>query len=165
VTPQSVVAVAYFPAELPPGLTGGPFRKPVELLRRASRYKRNPRDASYMRQLLEETYGRGVGVVEAPSIDRATLYQANHVVLLWPDGNGFGWAGVERRVRDAIDPSCKVFVLNGRRRHFELTAATHASYLARRLLERFWVGEIAFTLVFVVLSPFFVASDFLRGHR
>jgi hypothetical protein len=161
VRPEGVVAVEHFPPELPVWLSRGPF----ERLRRASRYKRNPRDAAYMHALLEDTYGAGVAVVSGPAMVPEALRKAREVVLLWPDGNGFGWATVERQVRTWKSRSCRVFVLNGRRRRFELTPAVRAGYLVRRILERLWVGELAFAGVFVVVSPLLVGWDLLRGHH
>ena len=165
VRPEAVVAVEYFPPELPVWLPSGPFAPALELLRRGSRYKRNPRDAAYMRALLEETYGGGAAVVAAPALAPAALRGAREVVLLWPDGNGFGWASVERRVQAWKSRSCRVFVLNGRRRRFELTPAIRAAYLVRRMLERFWVGELAFSLVFLIASPLLVSWDLLRRRH
>jgi hypothetical protein len=40
-----------------------------------------------------------------------------------------------------------------------------ASYRLRRILERFWVGELAFTVAFVAVSPLLVGWDMIRGHR
>jgi hypothetical protein len=164
-TSATTVAVEHFPEELPRRLLTGRLSAPFARLRRVSSYKRNPRDAAYMRAVLEDTYGDGVAVVAASTLTPAALREASEVVLLWPDGNGFGWSIVERRVRAWKSPSCRIFVLNGRCRCFELTPAVQASYLARRVLERFWIGELVFSVLFFAISPWLVAWDLIRGHR
>jgi hypothetical protein len=103
------------------------------------------------------------GTLEASDLSPARLRNVEDIVLLWPDGSGYGWFPVERRIWAWKDKSAKVRVLNGRRRSFRLTSGLWAAYLFRRFMERFWIGEMAFSLLFFVVSPFLVIWDIGRG--
>ena len=133
---------------------------------RASRAKRCPRDADYLRGLAARHLDSSCRLVEVPeALDPQLLRSADEIVLLWPDGNGYGWSPVEWAVFRHKAPLAHVSVLNGRGRHFELTPRVLASYRLRRTLERFWVGELAFTVTFLAFSPLLVGWDLIKGRR
>ncbi len=88
----------------------------------------------------------------------------DEIVLLWPDGNGAGWGDVERTIFTRKRPSARVVVVNGRRRRFALDRARWRRFRARRFLQKTLVAEIAFMLVFVLLTPCLWLSDIVRGR-
>jgi hypothetical protein len=133
---------------------------------RACQARRNPRDPDYLRGLAARYLEPSCRLVEAPeALDSQWLRSADEIVLLWPDGNGYGWWPIERAVLRHKAPRARVSVLNGRSRRFELTPRLLAGYRLRRFLERFWVGEFAFTVAFLALSPFLVGWDLIKGRR
>src|SRR5262249_52185548 len=98
-----------------------PWHRLFNKLSRLAFAKRNPRDATYMKHLAAATLGEACRFVEAgPDLAPELLRAADEIVLLWPDGNGYGWAPLERAVFRHKAPPARVLVLNGRRRQFEL---------------------------------------------
>jgi hypothetical protein len=133
-------------------------------------FRRHPRDAAYMRDLVrhahgEEYAGRIRQINGADAIDEGMLRSLRAIVLLWRDGNGTGWSPIERRVFRNVSGSARVLVLNGRRRQFELTPRARRAYLVRRALGKSFVVEAAFLVGFLVTSPFLLLWDQARGHR
>jgi O-antigen/teichoic acid export membrane protein len=171
---ETAVALLAFPDRrpLPPGRT--PFARAFHKLELGGRYRRNARSEAYMRDLAAEVLGRHVELLDAEagllhepragaSAERLTA--ASTIVLLWPDATGYGWRPIERRVLALRRRGARVFVLSGRRRHFELTPMTLTSFRARRLLERLWLGEMVLAAVLLLAAPVLVAWDFARGRR
>jgi hypothetical protein len=135
-----------------------------------SMFRRHPRDAAYMRDLVRhahgEEYADRIRQVSGPEgLDEGVLRSLRAIVLLWRDGNGTGWRPIERRVLRHISGSARVLVLNGRRRQFELTPGARRAYLLRRALGKSFVVEAAFFVGFVLTSPFLLLWDQARGHR
>ncbi len=159
------LCVAHASDEYPGWLRFGLPRAAFRRLSAASRSKRNPRDQEQMLGLARAAFGPDSRVVRAHEIEPRLLADASEIVLLWPDGNGYGWGRVERRVFARKAPSCAVVVLNGRRRRFTLSRWLRVGYLVRRILERFWVAEIAFSLLFLLVSPCLVVWDLATGRR
>lgn len=118
-----------------------------------------------MRDLAGELLGDSCKLMQADALSPENLGNAERIVLLWPDGNGYGWFWVERRTLAWKAGGTKVTVLNGRRRCFDLTMRVWSTYCFRRFLERFWVGELVFSLLFVMVSPLILAWDISRGRR
>jgi hypothetical protein len=133
-------------------------------------FRRHPRDARYMRELVGHAHGgqylERVRQVSGPrDLDAKALSSLRAVVLLWRDGNGTGWLPIERHVLRHTSGNARVLVLNGRRRQFELTPAARRAYLLRRFLGKSFVVEAAFFVGFLITSPFLFAWDQVRGHR
>jgi hypothetical protein len=158
------VCITHFPSEYSSWLRKWFLSQLFDRLSKASRYKRNPRDIQYMRALVTEFLGQDIHWVKAKYLRPNIVKEADKIILLWPDGNGYGWFWVEFRVF-AWRRGSTVMVLNGRRRYFQLTLKLWLAYCLRRFLERFWIGEIVFSIIFLVVSPFLVAWDLLRGHK
>ena len=59
----------------------------------------------------------------------------------------------------------RVLVLNGRQRLFELTPSTWRAYLLRRALEKSFIFEGVFAVVFLIGTPFLIVWDWMRGRR
>src|SRR5512145_1195608 len=111
-TPHTVAVLA-FPDR--------PVLGPLAKFDKVARYKRNPRTPEYMRHLAKTVLPHAA-VIEANPHMAAALRHARHVVLLWPDAIGFGWAPLEREIFRAKPAGATVSALNGRRRRFQLTA-------------------------------------------
>ena len=151
------------------GAAAGPpaqDRGPRQLYRRAVWFKSNPRNAAYMKQLLNETWpgARFVDVAAEPAWQKEAG-DCETLVLLYPDAIGLGFGAIERKVRRARKGRETAQVLTGRRRRFALTRAVRRGLLMRRLLERTMLGELLFGIVFVVTTPLLLTFDLVRGRR
>ena len=91
--------------------------------------------------------------------------QTSDIYLLWDDSIGTGWAFADLRLLMKAPRGAKVMVLNGRRRCYRLSVRSLVSAWTRRAIEFAYVGELAFTLAFVLVSPFIVGMDLVRGRR
>jgi ubiquinone/menaquinone biosynthesis C-methylase UbiE len=76
------------------------------------------------------------------------LSAVDEVVLLYPDAIGQGYQHIESLLADME----QVYVVNGRRRVFQLTPKTRRDLKVRRILEKFFVMEALTSLLF----PFFL---------
>ena len=143
-----------------------PRRSVAELYRRAVWAKANPRDEAYMRALFAERYPGGVFLNAGGGEDwRPEAAAADTLVLLYPDSTGIGFSELEREASRVSKTWATLRALNGRRRDFVLSRATLRELRRRRLIERTMLGEAAAVLLFAAATPFFVASDLLRGRR
>jgi hypothetical protein len=119
------------------------------------------RTIEYMKVLAAEHGAREVLPVACASV-LPPIRRGAEVVLLWTDANGIGCSPLERALKRR---GARVWVLNGRRRFFELTPGRRRLLLYRRALEKFLLGEVLFTLVFFLITPALVAWDAVRGRR
>jgi len=144
-----------------------PHRSVAELYRRAVWLKANPRDEDYMKALFSERYPQGTFVdADRDAAWPRRLEAADTVVLLYPDSIGIDFAKIESAVlRGRRSGAVEVRVLNGRRRDFALSGRVRRELRWRRLAERAMLGEALMIVGFVVVTPFFVAADLLRGRR
>jgi hypothetical protein len=131
--------------------------------------RRNPRQQDYMRQLAAS---RGAGsddvwleVKDPQSIAQLQIPPAERIVLLWRDGNGTGWRRLEQQVFAQKAARSRVYVLNGRRREFELTPELWRAYRRRRLVEKSMVAELGIAVFLIVASPFLIGWDLVTGRR
>ncbi len=129
----------------------------------AGRYKRNAKSLKYMETLIQSQ--NPSMVLDAKDLKRDPLKKADEIFLFWPDAIGYGWFLTELQVFLKRSPGVRVTVHNGRRRTFTLSINTWVSILLRRIMERFWLGEAAYVLFFILASPILVTWDFLGGHR
>lgn len=158
------ICISYFPPEYPAWLESGPLRYFFSRLGLYLRQRRNPRSAEYMKALCDHTFGKDYTMLPAEDIASKSLTEAEDVVLLWPDGNGYGWGRTEKKVLRALPKEARLHVLNGRRRYFRFGPTQRVGYMLRRAAERFWVGEMAMTLVFIFATPFLIAWDKAKGR-
>lgn len=158
-----VVAVFYspWPAD---GLKRPPRSRPLAQYRYAVWYKANPRSPDYMRALQRERFPAADWVEARTEKDWLQVSQADTIVLLYPDAIGLGFGAIERSVLSHRAKSAAVEILNGRRRQFELTAATRWRLRLRRLLEWTMLLELAFIPVFIVVTPVLWTIDAVRGR-
>ncbi len=142
---------------------------PILKLAKLLEYRRNPRSREYM----QRTAGEVVPALQAHEVrvvgsdrrlDGVDWAAVKNVVLLWPDANGTGWAGIERQVfrRKRLDAG--VFVLNGRRRCFVLNRMDRRGFIWRRALEKTLAVELILLLGFVVTTPWLLAWDLINGR-
>ncbi len=85
------------------------------------------------------------------------------IILLWPDGNGMGWFGIERKVFRAKNANARVYVLNGRKRLFELQRRLWRRYKLRRFLEKSFLLESGLLVVFLLTAPVLALWDLAFG--
>jgi hypothetical protein len=124
---------------------------PRGIYQRALHNRANPRSRRYMEQLLEERFPDAELRTTRPGEDV-------EVVLLYPDANGLGHSGLERRL------PADTRVLNGRRRELVLDRHTRRAIRVRRTLERSFAVELVSLAAIAVVTPFLLAYDLLRGR-
>jgi hypothetical protein len=149
-----------YPEQLQQGRMGYFFNRLALYLNR----RRNPRTLEYMEKLCQEHFGDSSTLVASSEISEAQIGHADQVVLLWPDGNGYGWYTIENTVFRKMKPGTQLYVLNGRRRLFPYSKLTQLPYLLRRNAERLWLAEIVSTAVFILITPIFLLLDYLKGR-
>lgn len=160
------LCLSHCSAEYPPFLKKLLGSRAYALLCQASNYKRNPRSIEYMLDLARQLFGCEYEVIDAEDVSIDKLRTVSEIVLLWPDGNGYGWYGIEKTMMThSRQLKIKVAVLNGRRRYFNFDRVVWFNYLLRRFAERFWLGEIFFSFIFLCTSPFVIGWDLIRGRR
>ena len=146
------------------GIYMNPLSQARSFYRRGVRFKANPRDVTYMRALFHEHWPEGL-FVDANS-DHAwaeILDAADHIVLLYPDAIGVGFAALERHVRTASPDTIEV--LNGRGRRFALDPPTRRALRLRRLLSWTMAGEALFAATILLATPALLIWDLARGRR
>jgi hypothetical protein len=146
------------------------FDQWVGKLSRYLQYRRNPRDQKYMERLAAEIYAefkpdqmRVVG--EDHQLPMLNWHKINEVVFLWPDGNGTGWSMIERQVFKQKLTSTRVWVVNGRRRFFELNRTNWRQFQAKRFLEKSFIPEFGIVSVFLITAPVLALWDLAWGRR
>jgi hypothetical protein len=143
----------------------GPAGRIRRGLWRSNEWKRNARSREYMEALAGEVGAGRWHVVDGDAgLTDAMIRDASRIVLLWPDANGSGSGEIGRRVARLKTPTTPVYVLNGRRRHFELTPRMRRRFALRRLLQRFWAGEAVWFAAALMIGLPLTAWDLLRGR-
>jgi hypothetical protein len=160
------LAILYFPLEVPVVIKKGVLGRTLRKFCGLSKERRNPRDESYMRRLASSELGDSATVKHISEFSEQDLEYASEIVLLWPDGNGYGWFQLERRFLNlSRQRNIPLGVLNGRRRMFRVSGSKLIPYWINRNVERFWIGEAVFLAVFLATTPILLAWDWSRGHR
>jgi hypothetical protein len=104
--------------------------------------------------------------VRRPSeLDSGRIAAARSIVFLWRDANGCGSSGIERVVFRHKQSSCRVRVVNGRRRAFELAPEIRRRFLVRRFLEKSLLLEIGVFIGLLAATPFLFVWDVARGRN
>jgi hypothetical protein len=141
-------------------------RTPHTLYRRAIWSKANPRNESYMQVLFAERYPEGIFLNIDQTVDwRMQTEEADKIILLYPDSIGLGFAAIESEIERLKKPWAGVRVLNGRRRDFLLNETTRRRLRRRRFLERTMIVEFAVMVAMLLVTPFLIGADFIRGRR
>ncbi len=145
-----------------------PSRNPAYLFKWACWFKANPRTESYMQDLFTSHYPEGQ-FVDGDACDsdclRDQVRSAQTVVLLYPDAIGIGFSALEKIVLCVKSPMTGVKVLNGRRREFIFNANVKWSLRFRRFLEVTMLPEICVSVVMLIVTPFLVSIDVVRGRK
>jgi hypothetical protein len=119
-----------------------------------------------MLALFAERYPEGTFLNIDQTVDwRKQAEEADKIILLYPDSIGLGFAAIESEITRLKKPWAGVRVLNGRRRDFLLNEATRRRLRWRRFLERTMIVEFSVMVVMLVVTPFLVVADFVRGVR
>jgi hypothetical protein len=129
-----------------------------------SYYKQNPRDMMYMQFLVKESFKNKFIIIDINKMSPSLIKGATEVILLWPDSLGHGWFNIEKKIFIWKKKNTRVMVLNGRRRYFSLSKNLWLKYLILRAIEKFWLGEVLFFIVFLFLTPFLILYDSIKGH-
>ena len=128
-------------------------------------HRGNPRSLTYMKELV----GRHMGDIDlVPMHDLSMLSQVStveQIILLWPDANGMGWFDIERQVFKQKKASSDVYVLNGRRRLFELQRNRWRAFRLKRFLEKSFLLEIGVLSLFMVTAPVLALWDGISERR
>jgi hypothetical protein len=129
-------------------------------------YRGNPRSLAYMKDLAGHYVGNvDQGTIGDPSMLRK-IPTVEQIILLWPDANGMGWFRLERHVFKKKKSNSLVYVLNGRRRLFELTRRQWRTIAFKRFLEKSFLLEFGVLMLFMVTAPLLALWDsILRGVR
>jgi len=120
------------------------------------------RTVEFMEKLAREQGAEDIHVIKSAGADLGFVSPDREILLLWTDAIGVGCRPLERRL---LKPGGRVTVLTGRRRTFELTRRRWRSLQFRRVLEKYLIGEMFFTAMFLVTTPALVVWDWLRGRR
>jgi len=87
--------------------------------------------------------------------------ESDSLILLYPDAIGQGYDKIESVV---LESGKQVYVLNGRKRYFELTGETLKGLKVRRILEKCFLLEILFSILFPFISvPYFLYEYLTRS--
>ncbi|WP_447983605.1 hypothetical protein [Nitrospira sp. Nam74] len=122
-------------------------------------YRGNPRSLAYMNELIRCQMGT---VDLVPRHDLSLLSQVStfeQIVLLWPDANGMGWFDIERRVFNGRKAGSRVYVLNGRRRFFELPRKQWRLFRFKRFMEKTFLLEFVVLFLFLLTAPVMALWD------
>jgi len=140
--------------------------KIVRKLSAHAHYRRNPRTWEYMERAAAEAFDEFAHsrIIEPDQMSGIDWKPISKVVLIWHDANGLGWAQIEARALRYVTPDTRVFVINGRRRVFELKKH-RKRLLLRRLLEKVFAMDLLATVMFVTLTPILLAVDLFRGGK
>lgn len=103
-------------------------------------------------------------IIDNSRLTDQQISEASNIVLLWPDANGFGWGQITQRIDRFKRSEARVYVLNGRRRHFELTFPFRLRFALRRAIQQAWVGEVAFMIAGLGIAAPLAAWDKLHGR-
>lgn len=159
------IAILAFPDRPPVPSPGSALGRLLVKLDKVARHRRNPRSPEYMRRLAASGLPDAEIVDVDGAIPRGRIAAARHIVLLWPDAIGYGWAPIERAVLRSKDPGATISALSGRRRTIGLNPGTLLAFRLRRAVERLWLGEAVFAAALLIQAPFLVLWDFARGRR
>lgn len=99
--------------------------------------------------------------LEPELADRLKREHYDAIVMLYPDAIGLGWFPLERVLRRFGVPM--MIVADGRRRVFLWSPAVRFKLYLRRILEKYWIFEILFSLSFVFSTPLLLLYDALAG--
>jgi hypothetical protein len=114
----------------------------------------NPRSFGYMKDLFLSHYPDGEIARELG------IELSQKVVFLYPDSIGLGQGKLEKK----IIPGNSVWVLNGRRRHFELSERMRRKLRVRRLLEMSIAPEILLAPILLVFALGLSFIDRIRNR-
>ncbi len=138
----------------------------LELYRRAVFLKANPRNQDYMKTLFAEHSPDGDFVnIQSDSDWQSKISLADTIVLLYPDSTGINFSTIESTLKLNKQKWATVRVLNGRRRTFVLNRSVMVQLRLRRFIEQTMLGEALIMIAFLIISPFFLISDFFRGRQ
>jgi hypothetical protein len=129
-------------------------------------YRGSPRPLSYMKELMHSRIGKinSSDMTETSIVSQVDVSKFQQIILLWPDANGMGWFNIERQIFKRKQADAPVYVLNGRRRLFELPRKQWRSFRVKRFLEKTFLLEVGVLLLFIVTAPILALWDGLTDE-
>ncbi|MDQ6734352.1 MAG: hypothetical protein M3Z35_09615 [Nitrospirota bacterium] len=124
-------------------------------------YRGSPRSLPYMKELIHNRIGKidSSGMTETSIVSQVDVSKFKQIILLWPDANGMGWFDIERQIFKRKHANTLIYVLNGRRRLFELPRKQWRAFRLKRFLEKTFLLEIGVLLLFIVTAPILALWD------
>ena len=132
---------------------------------RAQRFKANPRSEADMRSSFAAQWPQGRFLVADRQSLPGLLREADTVVKLYPDATGMRLGWFDRAVSRHAMPDASTMVLNGRGRRYAWDGKVRRRLGVRRFLEATMMVECAALVAFLLLTPFLLIWDLVRGRR
>lgn len=129
-------------------------------------YKSNPKNLvltlEFLRNYFPALEGVDLNFDDKRSIE-LVLSLGEDIVFLYQDSIGLGYLFSEIKFIHKILLTKNVYAINGRGRKIPINLSTYPGILIRRFFEWTMLPEIIFSLLFILVTPFFFASDVIRG--
>lgn len=124
-------------------------------------YRGSLRPLSYMKELIHSRIEKidSSDMTEMSIISQVDVSKFKQIILLWPDANGMGWFNIERQAFKRKHSNTPIYVLNGRRRLFELSRRQWRVFRLKRFLEKTFLLEFGVLLLFLVTAPILALWD------
>jgi hypothetical protein len=116
----------------------------------------NPRPFEYMKSALESIYPEAeIMLLEdiPPALKK--------VILMYPDSIGLGQGSLESYLTKR---GVELFILNGRKRHFELTSSVRRKLRLKRFLETSFLFEFLGLLFLLIFASLSTIKDKMMGR-
>jgi hypothetical protein len=151
-------------------LASWPHRSLQSFIVRLNRFhqdRANTRSLDYMKEAINSRIGSLdlAQTHDLSNLSAVNLSEFEQIIILWPDANGMGWFKIEQQVFKAKKAAAPVYVLNGRKRLFELSRALWRQYRLRRFLEKSFLLEIGVLVLFLVTAPALALWDTILEPR
>ena len=147
-----------------------PHRGLQSFIARVNRFhqdRANPRSLAYMKETINSRMGNLdlIQTYDLSNLSTINISAFEQIIILWPDANGMGWFNIEKQVFKAKKANAPVYVLNGRKRLFELSRALWRRYRFRRFLEKSFLLEFGVLVVFFMTAPSLALWDTILEPR
>ncbi len=130
-------------------------------------FKSNPRTFEYLTSKLKDkiTNSDVVILTDMADLEKIDFDAYEKIILLYPDSTGLGWYAIERIILKNVNEMKNIYIINGRGRKIVFNKLNLMSLRIKRCLERSLLGEIIFTVFFIVSTPFLLIKDLINGKN
>ena len=94
-----------------------------------------------------------------------TIRERSTIVIVFPDAIGHGLAKVEKYLLRNTGKQQQLLALSGRGREFPINASVLRQLRLRRLLEKLPIADCLLLTGMLLISPFCLLFDSLRGNQ